>query len=135
MNSELFEVALVTVTLDPLAVSVPVRLLFAPTVIEPKLKVDGAADNWPGAALPPDNPILRVGFGASDAMAILPLELPEDCGAKVTVKVALCPAFRVAGMVSPLMLKSEPVAIAEEILTALPPVFVTVSETFLLDPA
>jgi hypothetical protein len=34
-------------------------------------------------------------------METLPLELPEDWGVKVTLKVVLCPGANVAGVVKP----------------------------------
>jgi hypothetical protein len=41
VNSELFELAAEIVTLDTLAVTVLLRLLVAPTVTLPKLKLEG----------------------------------------------------------------------------------------------
>ena len=43
---------------------------------------------------------------------------PEACGAKVTVKEALCPGFRVTGKVIPLTEKPSPFQLAEETVTA-----------------
>ena len=66
------------VTLDPLAVSVPVKLLFDPTVTEPKLRLPGETESCPGAALEPDNPMFNVGLGASEVIVTSPLALAED---------------------------------------------------------
>lgn len=38
-----------------------------------------------------------------------PLKFPEDCGAKVTLKDALCPGVRVTGVLNPETLKPVPV--------------------------
>jgi hypothetical protein len=53
--------------------------------------------------------------------------LPEVVGEKVALNVALCPAGRVAGKLGPVKLNPVPVATAAEIVTATPPVFVTVT--------
>jgi hypothetical protein len=56
--------------------------------------------------------MVRFGLEAVELIATLPLKLPEDCGAKVTLKDALCPGVKVTGVVSPEMLKPVPVAVA-----------------------
>jgi hypothetical protein len=43
---------------------------------------------------------------------------PEACGAKVTVKEALCPGIRTSGKVMPLTEKPSPFQLAEETVTA-----------------
>jgi hypothetical protein len=53
---------------------------------------------------------LRVGFEALEVIATLPLTLPEDCGAKVTLKEALCPGVKVTGGVIPETLNPIPLA-------------------------
>jgi hypothetical protein len=55
--------------------------------------------------------------------ALLTNEMPPEtepvaCGAKVTVKEALCPGVRVTGKVMPLTEKPSPFQLAEEIVTA-----------------
>lgn len=57
----------------------------------------------------------------------MPLKLPADCGANVTLKVTLCPAPRVAGSVIPETLKPVPVAATPVICALAPPVFLIVS--------
>jgi hypothetical protein len=52
--------------------------------------------------------MLKVGFEAFEAIATLPLALPADCGAKVTLKDALCPGASVTGVLNPEMLKPVP---------------------------
>lgn len=61
--------------------------------------------------------------------ARLPLAAPPDCGVKVTLKVVLWPAARVAGRVRPVKLKPVPVKFAWVIVTLEPPELVSVSET------
>jgi len=46
----------------------------------------------------------------------LPLMLPPDCGAKVVVKITLCPGASVNGMLRPLMLNPFPETTAWEIV-------------------
>ena len=55
---------------------------------------------------------VRFGFDPFDTTEILPLALPADVGAKVALKVKLCPAVRVMGGFKPLMLKPVPEAVA-----------------------
>jgi hypothetical protein len=70
--------------------------------------------------------------------ALLPMDSvaevdPLACGVKVTVKVRLWPAVRVRGRVNPLILNSEVLALADEIVT-LDPEALTVAVELLLDP-
>ena len=51
-------------------------------------------------------------FIASDVMAIFPLALPCDWGAKVALKVMLAPGVRDNGGLSPLILKPVPETVA-----------------------
>ena len=59
---------------------------------------------------------------------------PAALGAKVTLNVTLCPADKFAGRVSPLIEKAALPTLAEEIVTVLPPVLVTVSDRLTLLP-
>ena len=68
------------------------------------------------------------------AIETLPLALPPDCGAKVTLKVALWPGVKVMGRFMLLMLKPAPIAAAWLMVTLLPPVFVSVSDRVWLLP-
>lgn len=72
--------------------------------------------------------MLRVGFDAFEVMVTLPLALPAAAGVNVTVKVVLCPAVNVTGAVIPVRLNPVPVIAACEIVTLVPPIFVTVSK-------
>jgi hypothetical protein len=60
------------------------------------------------------------------AIEMLPEALPVVVGAKVAVSVKLLPGDRVNGSDAPATLKPVPVAVAWEIVTELPPEFVTV---------
>lgn len=62
-----------------------------------------------------------------DVIVTLPLAAPAEAGLNNTVNDVLCPAFRVRGSVSPLMLNPAPVADAAEIVRLAPPEFVRVS--------
>ena len=87
LNSGLLVLADETVTLEPLALSVAVKLLFWPTVMLPKSSVAGDNSNWPDAVAEPESAIVRLEFEASDTMAMLPLAVPEDLGEKAVLKV------------------------------------------------
>jgi hypothetical protein len=52
----------------------------------------------------------RVGFDALLVTVMLPVEVPVTVGANCAVRVVLCPAARVNGVVIPLKLKPVPVA-------------------------
>ena len=82
----------------------------------------------------PDNAIVGLEPEASEVMLTLPLAAPLVVGANSTLKEALCPAFSVTGTVNPLMLNPLPLAVAAEMVSALPPVLVSVSERLLLLP-
>ena len=108
-NTELFVLAAVTVTLEPLAVSIPDELPLLPTSTLPRFMVVGLTESCPTAAVPlPDSGIVRVGFEALDVIVRLPLALPTDDGVNETLKVALWPAVSVTGVVIPLKLNPEP---------------------------
>ena len=105
VNSALLEVADVTVTLDPLAVSVPVRFALDPTVTLPKFNDDGETASVAGIVPLPERGIDKFGFGAFDVIDKEPLAEPLAVGVKVTVKLTLCPAVSVRGTVSPVKVK------------------------------
>jgi hypothetical protein len=67
-------------------------------------------------------------LGAFDVIVTLPLELPADCGLKLAVKLVLCPAPSVNGVVIPLKLKPVPLIPTCEMMTLEPPVLVTISD-------
>jgi len=80
-----------------------------------------------GATAVPLNGICRLGFDAFDVTVTVPLNVPVEVGAKVTVNVVLCPAVNVTGGVIPEMLNPVPAAATAEMVALVPPVLVTVS--------
>jgi hypothetical protein len=64
----------------------------------------------------------------------LPLALPADVGAKVTLKEVLWPGVKVSGVVIPEILKPVPATVTCEMLAFTPPVFFTVSVWLWLCP-
>jgi hypothetical protein len=76
----------------------------------------------------PDNAIVRAGLDAFEVMVTVPLAAPAAVGVNVTLNVALCPAFNVTGTETPLRLNPVPLVPTCEIVTLVPPVFVTVSD-------
>jgi hypothetical protein len=71
--------------------------------------------------------IARLGSDAFDVTVTVPGNVPTDCGAKVTVKVVLCPAVNVTGVVIPETLNPVPDVATAEIVALVPPVFLMVS--------
>jgi hypothetical protein len=104
-------------------VSTKVALL--PVCTVPKSSNDGLALRAPGVTPVPDSGIAKV--AALLMIDRLPLELPEDWGAKTTLKLALWFADNVSGNVNPVRLYPEPVRGAWVIVTFDPPVLVMVS--------
>jgi hypothetical protein len=111
----------------PVFVSVSVVAGSAPTVTLPKLMLLKLSPKTPGLTPFPDTPIVSVGFEPFEVMVTVPLAAPVDCGAKPTVKVVLCDALRVNGVVRPLRVNPVPLMLACEMLTLEPPVLVRVT--------
>jgi hypothetical protein len=129
-NRELLELTAVTVTFAPLALRVPVAVALVPATTLPSAMGVGAAVNTPAVADPvPVKGMVSVGLEPFDVTVTLPLELPAVCGAKVTVKVAVCPAATVTGGVIPVRVNPVPVTPTCEIVTLDPPILVTVSDS------
>lgn len=116
-NSELVEVADVMVTLEPVAVSVAVKVLLVPTVTPPKSNTPALDVNRPPETPVPERATARFGFDASETTAMAPLTAPPTFGLKRTLKVMLCPPFRLKGKVRPLKLKPAPVTVAWEMVS------------------
>ena len=109
LNTELLELAAVTVTFAPLAVRLPDAVPLVPTTTLPRPRVVGETVSCPAAAVPvPDTGIVSVGLDAVEVIVTLPLTLPADAGVNVTVKVALWPAVSVSGAVIPFRLYPVP---------------------------
>ena len=75
----------------------------------------------------PVSGIDMLGFDAFEVTVTVPLNVPEDVGANVTVNDVLCPGVSVTGGVIPEMLNPVPAAVAAEIVALVPPALVTVS--------
>jgi hypothetical protein len=69
----------------------------------------------------------KLGFEAFDATVAVPGNVPADVGAKVAVKVVLCPGVKVSGVVIPETVNPVPDAATAEIVALVPPVLVSVS--------
>jgi hypothetical protein len=134
-NSELLELLELTVTLEPLAVSVPERLWLAPTVTLPKVIVVGFTASCPGLAPLPESGIDTVALLPFEEITIDPEAAPLACGANATLNVRLCPAFSVVGTLMPVMVNPAPLAVTCEMLTVDPPELVNVSDFVRLAPS
>src|ERR1700722_11364339 len=133
-NSALLRVAAVTVTDAPLAIRLPPREELDPTVTLPKLRLVGDTANWPVAVPVPERAIVSGELDAFDPPDRFPLAVPALVGAKVAVKVTLPLGVSVSGKVNPLIENAAPVRLACEMVTADPPVFVSVSDKVELVP-
>jgi hypothetical protein len=127
LNSGLVEVAEEIFTLDPVAVRVALSLSLVPTVTLPKLMLVAPGFNRPEEMPVPDRAIFRAGFKAFDTTTILPLVRLPTFGVKRTLKVTLCPLFRLRGKLKPLKLNPAPVTVAFEIVAVELPELVKVS--------
>ena len=93
----------------PVLVTVSERACLLPRVSTlPKARLLGLAPSAPGATPVPDKGMVKVGLGAFEVMVTLPLAFAADCGVKVTLNVALCPAVSVTGVVIPLTVNPVP---------------------------
>jgi hypothetical protein len=109
LNTELFELAAVTVTFEPLAVRLPDAVPLTPMTTLPRPRVVGLTVSCPAAAAPvPDSGMVSVGFDAVEVIVRLPLALTAEAGVNVTVKLTLWPAVSVTGAVIPLTLYPVP---------------------------
>ena len=111
-NSEVLTVAEETVTLAPVALRVPVKLLLLPTTTLPKAIVVGVRASWPAAVPEPDREMVRVEFAALETTEMSPPEAPVEVGAKTVPKVTLCPGFRLSGRLNPHTLNPAPLTVA-----------------------
>ena len=133
LNTELLELAAVTVTLAPLAVKLPDAVPLVPTTTLPRARVVGLTLSCPTAVTPvPDNGIVNVGFDAFEVIVTFPLTVPAEGGVNDTLKVALCPDVSVTGAAIPLRLNPLPLTPTCEIVTLVPPLLVTVSDSVCL---
>ena len=116
-------VALLIATLDPpLLVMVAVCCWFLPICTVPNAMMFDPVLSDPGVTPVPERATLNEVFEASLVMATFPVALPEAFGAKLTEKLALCPAPIVAGMLIPLIVNAVPVKAAWLTVTLADPV-------------
>jgi hypothetical protein len=126
-----------TCTLAPLAVKVPVCVPLIPSTTLPTAtgvltaKVLCVCCSTPV----PLTEIFNVEFSAFDVIATPPVKFPADCGANVTLNVALCPIPSVTGGVIPETLNPVPLAAIWLIVTLACPEFVTLPPRLALLPA
>jgi hypothetical protein len=96
-----------TVTLEaPVLVIVSESEPWLPVVTLPKLRVVGFALSAPGETPVPDTAIANDALDASEVMVTVPAAFPLDFGVNATVKVALCDAAKLIGVVIPLIEKA-----------------------------
>ena len=100
----------------------------------PNARLVGFAANVPGATPVPDSGMVRLESEPVEVILMLPLAAPLAVGEKTTVNDVFWPAVNVKGNASPLRLKPVPLAAAAEIVRLVPPVFVSVSDKFVLLP-
>jgi len=118
----------------PVLVTVSDSDCLLPTVTLPKPRLVGFDPKVPGAMPVPARGIVSVGLDPFEVSVTLPVTLPAAAGVNVTVKLELCPALSVTGVVIPLRVNPEPLIVAEEIVTLAPPVLVIVSDRDCLFP-
>lgn len=85
--------------------------MFVPVETLPKAAVDGVAEIC-GCVPVPVMEIVVGEFGALLRRVIVPVALPPLVGENCAVNEVLCPAVRVFGVASPLMLNPAPLAVA-----------------------
>ena len=73
----------------------------------------------------PESETVKVELEALDTTVMPPFALAADCGVNTALKGTLAPGLRTNGTLSPLMLNPAPVAVACEIVTLDPPVFMS----------
>lgn len=110
----------------PVLVIVSESVPLLPTFTLPKLKLVGFALRAPAATPVPVSDIVNVGFGAFEVTVKVPLSLPLEVGAKVTVKVVLLDAASVSGVMIPLTENPLPLTETCETDTLVESLFVSV---------
>lgn len=108
---------------------------FPPTFTLPKFTFGVPSVNcaWPAVAVP-FSAIVSGEFGALLVIETLPFAAPATVGENLTPKEAFCPAAKVRGVESPVVLNAEPETLAEMIVTPAEPAFESVTFTVLLLP-
>lgn len=118
----------------PLAIRLPLSGELVPTTTLPKLRLVGDTARVPAAVPVPESAIVSGEFDEFDTTDKLPLAAPALVGVKVAVNVTPWFGVSVSGSVNPLIENIAPVTFACEIVTADPPVLVSVSNKLELFP-
>ena len=95
-----------------------------------KLRLDGFAVKEPAVTPLPESVQVNGDPVAFEATVTVPDAFADEVGVKVTLKVVLCPAVSVNGVVIPLKVNPAPVMVALPIVTLDPPVLVMVAVCF-----
>jgi hypothetical protein len=101
-----------TTTVPPVAVNIPVCVPLVPTTTLPTL-IGVVTLNVVCAPLTADplSGTLKSEFEAFDMTDTLPVKLPADCGANVTLNDVPCPGISVTGSVIPETLNPVPLGV------------------------
>ena len=134
-NSALVVVIEETVTGDLVALRIPFKEALDPALTLPKFNVAGATVNCPTAVSLPDSAMCSCGLEAFEFTKRVPELVPEMLGANTTLKVRLCPAFRLTGSTRPLNVNALLDTEACDTVTLVFPLFVRVSVNVLDPPA
>ena len=135
VNSALVVVIEETVTEDLVALRIPFKEALDPAVTLPKFNVAGATVNCPIAVSLPDSAMFSRGLEAFEFTKRVPELVPEMLGANTTLKVRLCPAFRLTGSIKSLNVNALLDTEACDTVTLVFPLFVRVSVNVLDPPA
>jgi hypothetical protein len=98
-----------------------------PSCTLPKLKLAGLPDKLPAVTAFAESAMLSGLFEPSFANDKVPVALPAEVGLKTIFTFVLCPAAKVIGGVSPVMLKPAPLTVACESVRLVLPVLLRVS--------
>src|SRR5260370_18963043 len=112
---------------------VSVCVLVTPTVTFPKVMLEGMAEIC-GCTPVPLREMMEGELVAVLTTVTLPERLPAEVGAKVTLREPDCPAARLRGRVSPLVLYPAPLALICEMETLELPVFEIVTLLAAVEP-
>lgn len=120
----------------PVLVKVSERLVFVPTWILPKAKLEGLGVRVPGGTPAPArlNTRLLLTPSAMVAKVMLPVKLPVLGGAKVMVAEVAPPGCRVMGTARLLMVKPAPLKVADVMLRVVPPLLERATVPLWVDP-
>ena len=131
----MLELAEESVTLAPLAVTLPFWLWLFPTVRVPKLIDPGVTPSVPVEVVAvPERETATLGSDAFELRVRVALSVPAAVGANFTDKFALLPAPKTYGKDNPLTLKLVLLTAAAEMVRLDPPEFERVSACVLLVP-